>query len=186
MWVWEQILQLWRHGANLATTLAVFLGFMYLYTYYSIQKRQIWQDVISSKKYKKEKISKVIKNIVYIAFPITLTAIMSAINKNVDSITVVRCLKSFLSETEAKVQYGILSGKIDTLVTLPLSFNIAIATALVPGISFARAKKDDEQIKRKISFSLLITILIGLPCAIRNVYFCKSNIKFIISKCSRR
>lgn len=46
------------------------------------------------------------------------------------------------------------------------SFNIAIATALVPTISAAIAKKQMHIAKRRIEFSMLVTILIGLPCTI--------------------
>lgn len=49
---------------------------------------------------------------------------------------------------------------------MPLAFNIAFATALVPAIASARVKKDDETINKRLSFSLLTTILIGLPCTL--------------------
>ena len=55
--------------------------------------------------------------------PLTFSAILGSLNKNIDSFTVVRGLKTFLTEEQAKIQYGILSGKIDTLVTFPLSFS---------------------------------------------------------------
>ena len=49
---------------------------------------------------------------------------------------------------------------------MPLAFNIAFATALVPAIASARVKKDDDTINKRLSFSLLTTILIGLPCTL--------------------
>ena len=94
----------------------------------------------------------------------------------------VRMLKTFMTEQEAKLQYGILSGKVDTLTTLPLSFNIAIATAIVPAISAAIAKNDEKMVTKRVSFSMLATILIGLPCTFRINYICKAHFKFIISK----
>ena len=87
--------------------------------------------------------------------------------------TVVRGLKHYLSDQEAKIQYGILSGKVDTLITLPLSFNIAFATALVPALSSLIAKNDMKTGKKRISFSLLVTMLIGLPCTIGIIIFAK-------------
>lgn len=57
-------------------------------------------------------------------------------------------------------------GKVDTLTSLPLSINVAFATALVPAISAARARKDSKTITQKTSFSLLTSMLIGLPCTI--------------------
>ena len=77
---------------------------------------------------------------------------------------VVRSLKEFLPAEEAVSQYGILGGKVDTLTSLPLSINVAFSTALVPAIAAAKAKKDRKTIKQKTSFSLLISMLIGLPC----------------------
>ncbi len=47
-----------------------------------------------------------------------------------------------------------------------MSINIAFATALVPTIAAAKARKDYKTIKQKTKFSLLISMLIGLPCTV--------------------
>ncbi len=52
------------------------------------------------------------------------------------------------------------------LTSLPLSINVAFSTALVPAISAAKARRDEKTITQKTSFSLLISMLIGLPCTI--------------------
>ncbi len=157
-------------GANLATTLSVILSFVYLIAYLRKQKKyrekMKIQPQIQRVKYKKESIKTIVKRILYVSVPMSLSAILSSINKNIDSMTVVRGLKNFLTEADAKVQYGILSGKVDTLTTLPLSFNIAFATALVPVIAAARAKNDMSSANKRVSFSILVTILIGLPCTV--------------------
>ncbi len=170
-------------GANLATTLATFLCFFYLYKYYKIMKREISYQIKHSTNYKPTRIRKTIKEILSVSVPMSIGAVIGTINKNVDSITVVRGLKKFLSEEQAKIQYGILSGKVDTLVTLPMSFNMAFSTALVPTISSAKAIGDIKTCKKRISFSILITILIGLPCMIRNDYICRANTKTAIPQC---
>lgn len=166
-------------GANLATTLSVLLSFGYLTLYYKTYKRSIAIDIKNSVKYKRESLKRVVKKILFVSIPITLSAIMSTLNKNIDSITVVRGLKKFLTEAEAKTQYGILSGKVDTLITLPLSFNIAFATALVPSISSSIAKGERESASKRISFSILISILIGLPCTIGMMIFSEQIINLL-------
>ena len=153
-------------GATLATTLATFAGFGYLYLYYKTKRREIATEIKSTVNYKYERIRTIIKKILLVSIPIALTAIMSSINKNIDSFTVVRSLKEFMSDEMALEQYGILGGKVDTLTSLPLSINVAFATALVPAISAAKAKKDKKTITQKTSFSLLTSMLIGLPCTI--------------------
>lgn len=153
-------------GATLATTLATFAGFSYLYMYYQTRKSEIATDIKSTVNYKYERVRTIIKRILMVSIPIALTAIMSSLNKNIDSFTVVRSLKQFLPEDAAIAQYGILGGKVDTLTSLPLSINVAFATALVPAIAAAKAKKDQKTITEKTSFSLLISMLIGLPCTV--------------------
>lgn len=153
-------------GATLATTLATFAGFGYLYLYYKTRRREIATEIKSTVNYKYERIITIIKKILMVSIPIALTAIMSSLNKNIDSFTVVRSLKQFMPEDMAISQYGILGGKVDTLTSLPLSINVAFATALVPAISAAKARKDNKTITQKTSFSLLVSMLIGLPCTV--------------------
>ena len=166
-------------GANLATTMATILCFIYLCHYYKSIKREIAWEIKNTVNHKATRIRKTIKQILSVSIPMSLTGIMSTINKNIDSMTVVRGLKKFLSVEEAKIQYGILSGKVDTLVTLPMSFNMAFATALVPSLSSAKAIGDINTIKKRISFSLLITILIGLPCMVCMILFAEPILKLL-------
>ena len=84
--------------------------------------------------------------------------------KSIDAFTIVRILKEQIGETAAAIQYGILSGKVETLITIPFSFNMAFAVALVPGVAGYIAVGRWAQARRRIEFSILITILIGLPC----------------------
>ena len=153
-------------GATVATTLATFAGFGYLYMYYKVVRKEIAAEIKSTVNYKYERVKTIIKRILMVSIPIALTAIMSSLNKNIDSFTVVRSLKEFLPENEALAQYGILGGKVDMLTSLPLSINVAFSTALVPAISAARARKDKKTIVKKSSFSILTSMLIALPCTV--------------------
>lgn len=166
-------------GANLATTLSTILCFLYLYKYYSKMRKEIAWELKRGKNNKKAGIIKTIKQILSVSIPMSMTAILGTINKNIDSMTVVRGLKRFLSEEQAKIQYGILSGKVDTLVTLPMSLNMAFATALIPSISSSKAIGDMETARKRISFSMLITILIGMPCMIMMILFAKQILELL-------
>lgn len=166
-------------GANLATTLATVLCFLYLYKYYSKMRKEIAFELKRATKNKRTRIIKTIKQILSVSIPMSMTAILGTINKNIDSMTVVRGLRSFLSEEQAKIQYGILSGKVDTLVTLPMSLNMAFATALVPSISSSKAIGDIETIRKRVLFSMLISMLIGMPCMIIMILFAKQILELL-------
>lgn len=171
-------------GATLATTLATMSGFGYLYLFYKTRSKEIATEIKSTVNYKYERVRTIIKKILLVSVPIALTAIMSSLNKNIDSFTVVRSLKEFMPEDMAISQYGILGGKVDTLTSLPLSINVAFSTALVPAISAAKARKDKKTITQKTSFSLLISMLIGLPCTIGMCIFSGPILKLLFPNAS--
>ncbi len=166
-------------GATLATTLATFLSFGYLYLYYTSEKKEIREEIRKTTVKRRSSALSIVKKILMVSIPISLSSIMSSINKNIDSFTVVSGLKNFMSAEDAMVQYGILGGKIDTLTSLPLSFNIAFATALVPAIASAMTKKDMGTAQKRLSFSLLVTMLIGLPCTIGMAIFAKPILELL-------
>lgn len=171
-------------GATIATTLATLFSVIYLYRYFIKRKKEVWQEVVSSKIHKKDSVMKIIKNILIVSVPIALCALFSATTKTIDALTVVRILKNYITEEQATIQYGILSGKVDTLITLPFSFNIALATALVPTISAAIAKREIHIAKKRIEFSILITILIGFPCTICMSAFSKQILEMLFPNAS--
>lgn len=171
----ENVTAVMAAGANLASTIAAAIGFVYLYFFYVRRKKEIWKDIKAENKiFEKQSIKKLVKTILYLSIPMSLASVVSAINRNVDTFTVIRCLKVALQgtmsadliEAEATRLYGILSGKVDMLIGLPLSLNIAFATALVPAVSEAMALGDERTANRRISFSLRTSMLICLPCAI--------------------
>ena len=166
-------------GANLATTLATILCFSYLFRYYRDMKKEIAWEIKSTVNHKPTRVRKTLRQILSVSVPMSLSGILGTINKNIDSMTVVRGLKNFLTDEAAKIQYGILSGKVDTLVTLPMSFNMAFSTALVPAVSSAKAIGDMQTIRKRTSFSLLITTLIGLPFMVGMMIFAEPILKLL-------
>ena len=166
-------------GAAIATTMSEIICFMYLYKYYKNVKREIGNEIRRSVNYKYRGIRKTIKDIFCVSIPMSIAPILGGINKNIDSMTIVRGLKNFLSETEAKTQYGILTGKVDTLVSFPLSFNAAFTSILIPAVSAAKSSGNFEAAKRKIKFSMLIGILIGLPSTVGMIIFAKPILELL-------
>lgn len=158
-------------GANVATTLATFSSFAYLFMYYKIKRKEIGKEISQTVNYKYEDVKTIIKRILMVSIPLTLSSIMTSFNKNIDSFTVKRILSTYMASDVATKLYGQLSGKVDTLTNLPLAINIAFATALVPAISAARAKNDRETATKRTSFSLLTSMLIGLPCVVGMIIF---------------
>lgn len=163
--------------ANAASTIATAIGLFYVVLYYQRAKKEIWTNINEAKgEYKKYKKSNIMKKILAVSIPISLASIVSAINRNIDTFTVINQLKIALMGTFSTVEelvtneatrlYGILSGRVDTLIGLPTALNVAFSTALVPAVSEAMANNDLKTARRRITFSIRTTLLIALPCAI--------------------
>ena len=159
-------------GATAATTISVLMSFLYILVYSKIFKKGITNPTRQNSSELDDKtVWQIVKAILWVSIPMSLSAILTTINKNIDSHTVVTLLENYLPEKEATRQYGILSGKVEILTSLPLAFNVAFATALVPAIIAAKVKNRIDDAVKRISFSLLTTIVIVLPCVIGMMVF---------------
>lgn len=161
----EKNTEIMAAAANMATTAATVSSFIYIFLYYRTRRSEIAQEIAETVNYKPTRIRKTLKKIINVAMPISISSLISSFGKNIDSFTIVRFLKEFLTEEEAKIQYGILSGKIDSLCSLPFALNVAFVTTLVPDISKTMAKKNFEEVREKAEKYILIGILIALPIA---------------------
>ena len=159
-------------AGNLSTTFAIVLTFIYLFIYYKKRKLDTSKSIESPEKNKTNK--QLLKTILGISIPITVSSLISVISGVIDTATVSNCMQIAYSGIErskealeqiAMSATGILS-KVDTLVSFPLAINLAFSTALVPAISEALAKKDKETASRRLSFSFFASLIIVLPCAI--------------------
>ena len=151
-------------GVGLTISIGSMINSIFLYKNYLKNKREIWADIITSKIYKKEPRMSIIKSIFKVAFPITICGLIASLNKTIDAFTIVKIAKQYLGEAEAVKQYGILSGKVESLIIMPFSINMAIVTTLIPTIAGYKAKGDFEKAKNIIKFAILIGLLISIPC----------------------
>ena len=173
-------------GAQVATTLATVISFSYLLIFYKRRQKVILERVAATRVPTiTRSLGKMFKSILLISIPISLGSIISAINRIIDTATITRGIEIAFRDlipayanhsaianptllqlqSEAVRLSGLLS-KSDTLINLPLAINISFATVLVPAIAGALAKGDKKAAAEKVTYSLLISILIVMPCAV--------------------
>lgn len=153
-------------GSTLATTVAASTAFFYMLTYYNKNKKDIWKEIEKSDKFAVTPRKTIVKKLISYVIPISFGSVVVALSNVIDTVTVMNGLQSFgLTLEEANRQFGILLGKVDILMSVPLSINVAFSVALVPFISSMIAKKNKDAAVNKINFSLKTSVLIALPCA---------------------
>lgn len=171
-------------AVGISATIGDIVSLLYIYINYLKSRREIWTDIITSKTYKKERKRKIIKNILKVSFPIAVCALIGTVNKTIDAITVVRIAKKYLGEAEAVRQYGIFSGKVESLILFPLSFNMAFATTLIPTISGFKAKGEKDKAKHVLKLTILVGILIAIPFFLIMFVFSEDVLRILFPKAS--
>lgn len=171
--------------ANFASSTATLCSFIYLVIFYNKNKKWLTENINASTG---DTISlatgRLMKSVLMLSIPISLASIITSVNRVIDLATITRCieiafsngipavngLKAISNPTAAElnnaavVLSGILS-KSDTLINLPLALNTAFSTVLVPSISGALATGNIKEATSKTSYSMLISILLIIPCA---------------------
>lgn len=171
--------------ANFATSVATVLSFLYLVFFYYKRKAALDSDVKQSDG---ETVTaspkRLMLSILALSIPISLGSIITAINRVIDTATVSRGIEvafhtlipahgsvaaiPFPNPLQMNDEIARLSGllsKSDILYNMPLAVNFAFATVLVPYVASAMKVKDYKEAAAKVNYSLLVSILIILPCA---------------------
>ena len=166
----------------LAITVANLLECTFLVKKYITERPIIRQEVKESIHNTRAKTFQIIKEIAIVSIPISLSALIGTISKNIDATTIVNKLKDKIGYEQAKIQYGILSGKVDTLINFPLSFNMAITTALLPNI--AASNGDLKTKEERINKSILFGAMISIPIIMLFMIFGKEILKVLFPNAS--
>ena len=71
-----------------------------------------------------------------------------------------------VAETAATTIYGVFSNKAVVISNIPISIATAVAAAIIPGISAAFVKGDQDDTRRRASDAIRATALIAIPSAV--------------------
>lgn len=185
--------------ANFATSVATVISLLYLIYFYYRRKSGI-REQINKSDGETIRIStrRLMVNILMISIPISLGSIITAINRVIDTATISRGIEIAFQTlipahgsvsaivnptldqmTDEIARLSGLLSKSDILYNMPLAVNFAFATVLVPYVASALKIKDYKEAAAKINYSLLISILIILPCAIGLIVLAEPIYKII-------
>ena len=170
-------------AANFATTVAIVVSFLYLLLYYRHHRAKLNTIPDGAPPEAPDDAEhgffRVASSILWISIPISLSSTIAAFARVIDTATITRGITAafgggipgvpgiptadMLNEEVARLS-GMLS-KSDIITNLPLALNIAFATVLVPSIASALAKGNRKEASDRVSYSLLVSTLLILPCA---------------------
>lgn len=154
-------------GSTAATAVSSFVALAYLYIFYQKNKSSIHDNIRKATPHIMDSTKVTIKKILKYVIPISFASIVVSLSGLVDILSVMDGLKGFGYDlVTANEKYGIIVGKVDILVSIPHTFNVAIVTPLIPMITEFIVKKDYVSAKNRINFSMKLSSIIAFPCTI--------------------
>ncbi len=105
-----------------------------------------------------------IKDVYSVALPITLGALVLPVSQVVDSFLIVNLLVKSGTDVELSTSlFGLMSGPVGSLLSMPTVITVALATSLLPRIAYNKLKGGD--ISQAADKSIDVFLFAILPCA---------------------
>ena len=170
-------------GASFGGSVGAMVGALAIALIYLYKRKDILKEVNESIVTEEYGVSKIVKDLLVIAIPITIGSAIAPIMDTIDAALVLKRLQSIgYTELNANDMYGQLKGLAQTLINLPQVFSMALAISLVPAISHSNIRKKKKEVQSIISSGIRVTLLIGLPCAFGLFVLAKPIIRLLYFK----
>lgn len=156
-------------GATVGTSLGALSSALYLCRTYLKNRASILEELVQSVRSDEFIYSTkmILRKIFQYAVPITLGAVAIYAASLVDlQFTKGQLIKAGYSATEANGLYGILATQYLKLLFIPVTLATALATTILPSISAAAARNDTVLLRRRISKSIKMILMIAVPSAV--------------------
>jgi len=147
-------------GAALGTLVGAIMGSIYLVLTYFKMGKELPVRKKSKRKY-------ILGDLGRAALPISLGAAVGTIMTLIDSILVPQqLLKAGFSQIQSTVMYGQLTGKVFTLMNVPLALSVALCASLVPIIAEAFYLGKRRELIKRVDMAVKLSNVISLPSSL--------------------
>jgi len=155
-------------GASMGAGVGAFCGLMVLWWFYHRLKKQFKLETVKQAADSVVEPAKmIIKRLVYLALPVSMSSLMLPIVSNLDLLIVPARLEvAGFNVSQATTFFGYLTGMAVPLVNLSTILTAALAISLVPAISESRILGDALGIKEKTKTAFRVAAIITIPCSV--------------------
>ena len=153
-------------GASMGAGAGAFCALLVLMWFYRRLKRRLHEEIeAQDDSIPQESAGHIIKRLLKLALPVSLTSLMLPIGANLDLLIVPQRLEvAGFDVRHATELFGYLTGMAVPLVNLATIFTAAMTISLVPSISESRTLARFDAIRDKIRLAFRVAMIITFPC----------------------
>ena len=153
-------------GASMGAGAGAFCALLVLMWFYRRLKHRLHEEIeAQDDSIPQESAGHIIKRLLKLALPVSLTSLMLPIGANLDLLIVPQRLEvAGFDVRHATELFGYLTGMAVPLVNLATIFTAAMTISLVPSISESRTLERFDAIRDKIRLAFRVAMIITFPC----------------------
>lgn len=171
------------NGAILAVTLSEIVALAVFVLYYFVERAprvELGQNPLYCKTSNGNLTPKrITSQLLKTALPVLFGGILAPLSQLIDSSLMLK----FLSGDATRL-YGVWSGPVHSLFTMPVMLSIGISSAILPSVSGKVAIGNMQEVDKKINLALKLNTVIVLPCVIGFIFFSVPIIKLLYGSLS--
>ena len=154
-------------GGTLGTVAGAASALLLLVFIFSVYRRVLKRQMRKDRTRKRESYQKIFKILFITIAPVLLSSTVYNLCGVVDNAMFGSIMSAQgYQEAEYANYVGILSGKYDTVINVPLAFSNALATSLIPSLVAAVKAGNCKQVHRKIALFAKFDMMIAIPSAV--------------------
>lgn len=168
-------------GASMGAGVGAICALLVLMWFYSRLKKRLQKEMEEQDtNVPQESAGHIIKRLLRLALPVSLTSLMLPIGANLDLLIVPQRLEvAGFNVRHATELFGYLTGMAVPLVNLATIFTAAMTISLVPSISESKALHNLVAIREKIRIAFRVAMIITFPCFM-GLYFLGEKVASLI------
>lgn len=168
-------------GASMGAGVGAFCALLVLMWFYRRLKRRLQQEMEAQDDSAPiESAGHIIKRLLKLALPVSLTSLMLPVGANLDLLIVPQRLEvAGFNVHQATELFGYLTGMAVPLVNLATIFTAAMTISLVPSLSESKTLGNFDAVRDKIRIAFRVAMIITFPCFM-GLYFLGEKVAALI------
>ena len=155
-------------GSALGTGSGVLIALLFMAVIYLLNRKVIKHRIDYDRMQTVESYADIFKLMMAVVTPFILSTCIYNLTTSLNQTIYLKMMVRFkeMDEIAATTQLGILSTKAVTISNIPIALASAMSSAIVPTIASTYAQGSIKQTKKKVAYSIKVTMLISIPAAV--------------------
>ncbi len=155
-------------GSALGTGSGVVVALLFMAVIYLMSRKVIKRRIDYDRTETEESYFDIFKLMMAVVTPFILSTCIYNLTTSLNQTIYLKMMVKFkeMDEIAATTQLGIFSTKAVTISNIPIALASAMSSAIVPTIASTYAQGSIKQTKKKVAYSIKVTMLISIPAAV--------------------